>query len=86
MNDILKLVYCCNAVLTALDMKQVAPSPEFIVWTGDSVPRTVDVTQSVVKAAILNVTSYVNTTYPDTPVFPCLGAYDTSPSYQMGLT
>ncbi|XP_035223098.1 acid sphingomyelinase-like phosphodiesterase 3b [Stegodyphus dumicola] len=67
--------------VTIKSMKDIYPTPDFIIWTGDNLPHTLkfDPDWNVVFEAINNVTELLISAFPDVPVFPSIGNHDTFP-------
>jgi len=67
-----------------LAMQRLNPSPDFIVWTGDSAPHWRDPVPD--ETYIFNVTKHVFTRldklFPSIPIIPALGNHDASPPDQ----
>ncbi|CAB1342803.1 unnamed protein product [Coregonus sp. 'balchen'] len=66
-------------------MKQVAPQPEFMIWTGDSPPHVPagELSTDVVIQVISNMTQTIREFFPDMLVYPALGNHDYWPQDQL---
>jgi sphingomyelin phosphodiesterase acid-like 3 len=66
-------------------MKSIEPHPDFILWTGDSVPHAPNSVLDQQKILVLmkNVTNLLQKTFPDIRIFPMLGNHDAWPSDQL---
>nr|XP_029487155.1 acid sphingomyelinase-like phosphodiesterase 3a [Oncorhynchus nerka] len=66
-------------------MKQVAPQPEFMLWTGDSPPHVPagELSTDVVIQVISNMTQTIREFFPDMLVYPALGNHDYWPQDQL---
>ncbi|ESP00462.1 hypothetical protein LOTGIDRAFT_112062, partial [Lottia gigantea] len=82
--------YLCDApwklITSAIEgMKSIHDSPDFILWTGDSIPHVnnSDLNLPEVYTIIGNVTDKLIEVFPNTTIFPVLGNHDAYPSNQM---
>ncbi|XP_052833416.1 acid sphingomyelinase-like phosphodiesterase 3b isoform X2 [Octopus bimaculoides] len=66
-------------------MKSIEASPDFILWTGDSIPHIKDSEDSLDKVyeVIGNITRLLRSTFPNTTIYPTVGNHDAYPSNQM---
>ncbi|XP_062571431.1 acid sphingomyelinase-like phosphodiesterase 3b [Saccostrea cucullata] len=62
-------------------MKRIHPNPDFILWTGDSVPHVADSDLDLQKVQrnIGNITLHLRFVFPDTKIYPVLGNHDEYP-------
>lgn len=82
--------YLCDApwllVTAAIQgMYKIKSDPDFIVWTGDSIPHVDDKDLDPDKVYMLigNVTDQLRQTFSNTTIYPTLGNHDPYPSNQM---
>ncbi|KAL3868431.1 hypothetical protein ACJMK2_041239 [Sinanodonta woodiana] len=82
--------YLCDApwklIVSAMQaMKDFYPDPDFILWTGDSIPhiKDTDINLEKVYINIANVTDELRKTFPNTTIYPVLGNHDSYPSNEM---
>ncbi|XP_064626795.1 acid sphingomyelinase-like phosphodiesterase 3b [Lineus longissimus] len=68
---------------TIAAMKEIHPSPDFVLWTGGMGPVTYQVAQSQLTADIKAATDLLTVTFNETYVIPVLGNDDIAPSSQM---
>lgn len=63
-------------------MKRLHPDPDFILWTGDSVPHVPDSTLDLQKNAqnIGNISLLLRSVFPNTSIYPVLGNHDEYPA------
>lgn len=85
--------YMCDSswalTISAIEaMKSIAPSVDFILWTGDSIPHVSDdfVDLEKVYTVIQNVTDKIRQVLPKVPIYPMLGNHDVWPAHQMPFT
>ncbi|KAI0216605.1 Acid sphingomyelinase-like phosphodiesterase 3a [Lamellibrachia satsuma] len=67
-------------------MKQIGPTPAFIVWSGDTVhhPKNPkDLSREKVYAIMKNVTDLLQAMFPGVLVLPCVGNHDYFPDDQL---
>uniref|UniRef100_A0A673YBY1 Sphingomyelin phosphodiesterase acid like 3A n=1 Tax=Salmo trutta TaxID=8032 RepID=A0A673YBY1_SALTR len=66
-------------------MRQVAPQPEFMIWTRDSPPHVPsgELSTDVVIQVISNMTQTIREFLLDMPVYPALGNHDYWPQDQL---
>ncbi|GIX68892.1 acid sphingomyelinase-like phosphodiesterase 3b [Caerostris extrusa] len=71
--------YLINA--TILSMKYIQPTPDFIIWTGDNLPHSLDFIPDwdVTFEAIRNTTFMLRSSFPDITILPSIGNHDTFP-------
>ncbi|XP_055937861.1 acid sphingomyelinase-like phosphodiesterase 3b [Argiope bruennichi] len=71
--------YLINA--TILSMKQIHPTPDFIIWTGDNLPHTekFDPGWDITFEAIRNTTLLLSSTFPNVLILPSIGNHDSFP-------
>ncbi|KAG8182725.1 hypothetical protein JTE90_026176 [Oedothorax gibbosus] len=67
--------------VTVSSMKRIQPKPDFILWTGDNLPHTVDFNPdwNVTFEAIRNISQLLHSTFPGIAIIPCIGNHDTFP-------
>ncbi|KAL4235939.1 hypothetical protein ACF0H5_004328 [Mactra antiquata] len=82
--------YLCDApwqlITSAIQaMYKIHPEPDFIVWTGDSVPHVdnKDLDVDKVYTLIGNVTDELRTVFPNITIYPVLGNHDPYPANMM---
>ncbi|XP_053394460.1 acid sphingomyelinase-like phosphodiesterase 3b [Mercenaria mercenaria] len=82
--------YLCDApwqlITSAVQaMYKIEPNPDFIVWTGDSVPHVYnkDLDLDKVYTLIGNVTEELMVVFPNTTIYPVLGNHDPYPANMM---
>ncbi|KAH3848892.1 acid sphingomyelinase-like phosphodiesterase 3a isoform X2 [Dreissena polymorpha] len=82
--------YLCDSpwqlISSAIEaMYKIKPDPDFIIWTGDSVPHVPesDLDLDKVYTLIGNITDEIIRVFPNTSLFPVLGNHDPFPSNQM---
>ncbi|XP_064605118.1 acid sphingomyelinase-like phosphodiesterase 3b [Liolophura sinensis] len=82
--------YLCDApwklVEAAVEgMKKLQPNPDFILWTGDSIPHINTSEYDLQKnfVTIGNITDLLLATFPNVSFFPVLGNHDPYPQDQM---
>ncbi|KAG7460996.1 hypothetical protein MATL_G00204920 [Megalops atlanticus] len=78
-----------NLILSALEfMRQADPTPEFIIWTGDSPPHVPakQLSTDMVISIISNMTHTIRSFFPDLPVYPALGNHDYWPQDQFPVS
>lgn len=65
-------------------MRDIAPEPDFILWTGDDTPHVPD--ERLGEAAVLRIvdqlTTLIRQVFPDTKVYAALGNHDFHPKNQ----
>ncbi|XP_042895174.1 acid sphingomyelinase-like phosphodiesterase 3b isoform X1 [Parasteatoda tepidariorum] len=78
--------FLCDSPMTLINetvasMKNIQPNPDFIVWTGDNLPHTDDFNPDwdVTFEAINNITELLYSSFPNVPIYPCIGNHDTFP-------
>jgi sphingomyelin phosphodiesterase acid-like 3 len=66
-------------------MRSEDPNPNFIIWTGDTVPHLNDdqLSPEAVIHIIESVTNWLKDQFPSTPVYPVLGNHDWWPAHQI---
>lgn len=70
-------------------MKNINPHPDWIFYTGDSVPHWLQFwsveqyTEEMVVAGVSSVIALLRATFPDTPIYPALGNHDNFLSDQL---
>ncbi|XP_052775676.1 acid sphingomyelinase-like phosphodiesterase 3b [Mya arenaria] len=75
-----------NLITSAIQaMYKIKPDPDFIIWTGDSVPHVDDSDLDPDKVYMLigNVTNELVSVFPNTTLYPVLGNHDPYPANQM---
>ncbi|XP_040835624.1 acid sphingomyelinase-like phosphodiesterase 3b isoform X2 [Ochotona curzoniae] len=81
--------YLCDAPWILVNssiyaMRDIAPEPDFILWTGDDTPHVPD--ESLGEAAVLRIverlTTLIRDVFPDTKVYAALGNHDFHPKNQ----
>lgn len=82
--------YMCDSswalTISAIEaMKNIAPSADFILWTGDSIPHVSDdfIDLEKVYTVIQNVTDKIKEVLPKVPIYPLLGNHDVWPANQL---
>lgn len=86
--------YNCDTPTVTVDdslnfMTKAEPNPDFILYTGDSVPHYLYYsggevyTEQMVLANVLEVNRRLGATWPNKPIYPCFGNHDTFPSDQL---
>lgn len=82
--------YLCDApwqlITSAVQaMYKIQPDPDFIIWTGDSVPHVSDKDLNLDKVYTLigNVTDELIAVFPNTTIYPVLGNHDPYPANMM---
>ncbi|XP_071178184.1 acid sphingomyelinase-like phosphodiesterase 3b isoform X2 [Mytilus edulis] len=78
--------YLCDSpmklIISAINaMQSIHPNPDFIFWTGDSVPHVndTDLDQTKIYYNIGNVTEKLMKVFPNTSIYPVLGNHDEYP-------
>lgn len=69
-------------------MKSLSPEPDFILWTGDSIPHISDSLTNLDKvySVIHNVTKLLVETFPKTSIYSMLGNHDVWPAHQIPVS
>ncbi|KAJ8290201.1 hypothetical protein GJAV_G00009870 [Gymnothorax javanicus] len=66
-------------------MKEILPTPDFILWTGDDTPHVPNeqLDEEAVLSIIGNLTDIIKLVFPDTKVYSALGNHDYHPKSQL---
>lgn len=64
------------------NMVKICPNPDFILWTGDSIPHIPDsqYNLSIVVEVIRNITETLANKFPNSKLFAVLGNHDFNPA------
>ncbi|XP_046327527.1 acid sphingomyelinase-like phosphodiesterase 3b [Haliotis rufescens] len=82
--------YLCDSPYNLVEsvietMRHREAEPDFILWTGDTVPHVEQKSLDDVLRLISNVTTVLKDAFPNTSLVPLLGNHDAFPSNQMPL-
>lgn len=82
--------YSCDSPLALVvsavkAMKTIEPNPDFILWTGDSIPHIKNSDNSMKKVyeVIANMTHLLKEVFDNVTIYPTIGNHDAFPSNQI---